>query len=77
MHNTVQNLINIEKDIKNNSNELNRNNQTKVIAVSKTFAIDKIMPLINYGHLDFGENKVQEAVDKWLEIKEKTILNYI
>ena len=71
MHNTVQNLINIEKDIKNNSSELNINNHTKIIAVSKTFGIDKIIPLINYGHIDFGENKVQEAIDKWLDIKEK------
>ena len=41
----------------------------KIIAVSKTFAIDKIIPLIEYGHLDFGENKVQEAIDKWTNIK--------
>ena len=47
------------------------NNLTKIIAVSKTFPIDKILPLIEYGHLDFGENKVQEAVDKWTDIKKK------
>ena len=41
----------------------------KIIAVSKTFSVDKILPLIEHGHLDFGENKVQEAVDKWTEIK--------
>ena len=41
----------------------------KIIAVSKTFSLDKILPLIEHGHLDFGENKVQEAVDKWTEIK--------
>ena len=43
----------------------------KIIAVSKTFAMDKILPLIEYGHLDFGENKVQEAIEKWTEIKTK------
>ena len=43
----------------------------KIIAVSKTFSLDKILPLIEHGHLDFGENKVQEAVDKWTEIKSK------
>lgn len=43
----------------------------KVIAVSKTFNLEKILPLINYGHLDYGENKVQEAVEKWTEIKHK------
>ena len=41
----------------------------KIIAVSKTFGIEKILPLIEYGHLDYGENKVQEAVDKWTKIK--------
>ena len=43
----------------------------KIIAVSKTFSLDKILPLIENGHLDFGENKVQEAADKWTEIKSK------
>mgnify|MGYP001229909427 CR=1 FL=1 len=43
----------------------------KVIAVSKTFKLEKILPLIEYGHLDYGENKVQEAIDKWAEIKLK------
>jgi len=71
MYNTVQKLINIEKEIKNNLNELNINHQTKIIAVSKTFGINKIMPLIDYGHIDFGENKVQEAIDKWSEIKDR------
>ena len=46
-------------------------NKPKIIAVSKTFAIDKILPLINHGHIDFGENKVQEAVNKWTDVKIK------
>ncbi len=41
----------------------------KIIAVSKTFKIDHILPLIEYGHLDYGENKVQEALEKWTGIK--------
>ena len=41
----------------------------KIIAVSKTFKIDDILPLINHGHINFGENKIQEAVDKWTDIK--------
>ena len=47
------------------------NHYPKVIAVSKTFKIDKILPLIEHGHIDYGENKVQEAVDKWTKIKKK------
>ena len=69
MHKTVQNLINIENKIKSNLSNLNKINLPNIIAVSKTFKIDKILPLIDYGHLNFGENKVQEAVDKWSDIK--------
>ena len=69
MHITVKNLLDIENNIKNNLNILNINNYPKIIAVSKTFKIDKILPLIEHGHLNFGENKVQEAIEKWTEIK--------
>ena len=69
MHNTVKNLLDIDTDIKDYLNKLNINNNTKVVAVSKTFKINKILPLIEYGHIDYGENKVQEAVDKWTDIK--------
>ena len=70
MHKSVQNLIEIEKEIKLNLSNLNINNLPKIIAVSKTFKIDKILPLIEYGHTDFGENKVQEAIDKWENLRE-------
>jgi len=66
MHKTVQNLINIKNKIKAVSADYNT---IKIIAVSKTFPLENILPLINYGHLDYGENKVQEAVKKWSEIK--------
>ena len=65
MHNTVKNLLNIENNIK----KLNISNNPKIIAVSKTFKIDKILPLLDHGHIDFGENKVQEALEKWTSIK--------
>ena len=71
MHNTVQNLIEITDEIKLNLRDSNIVNLPKIIAVSKTFEIDKILPLIDYGHIDFGENKIQEAVDKWTKIKSK------
>ena len=69
MHNTVKNLFNIENNIKIHLNKLNINNKPKIVAVSKTFKIDKILPLIEHGHLDYGENKVQEAIEKWTDIK--------
>jgi PLP dependent protein len=71
MHNSVQNLINTKNIIKSKLDDLKINKLPKIIAVSKTFKIDKILPLVEYGHLDYGENKVQEALDKWSEIKEK------
>ena len=71
MHNTVKNLLDIDNNIKAYLNKLHINNEPKIIAVSKTFKIDKILPLIEYGHLDYGENKVQEAVEKWTNIKQK------
>ena len=69
MHNTVKNLLDIENNIKHYLNKLNINNNPKIVAVSKTFKIDKILPLIDHGHIDYGENKVQEAIEKWTEIK--------
>ena len=71
MHKTVQNLIDIENQIKSNLSGSNTIKLPKIIAVSKTFKMDNISPLIEHGHIDFGENKVQEAIDKWTEIKEK------
>ena len=65
MHKTVNNLILINKEL----SAINSN--TKIIAVSKTFPMEHIMPIIEHGHLHFGENKVQEAVEKWTEIKER------
>ena len=70
MHQTVQNLLNINTQIKAKINELKYNNyKAEIIAISKTFSISHILPLIDYGHIHFGENKVQEAIEKWFEIK--------
>ncbi len=70
MHITVKNLLNLEKNIQSKINNLNYNDYNpKIIAVSKTFKIDHINPLIEHGHIHFGENKVQEALEKWNDIK--------
>ena len=71
MHNTVKNLLDIDNNIKDYLDKLHINNEPKIVAVSKTFKIDKILPLIEYGHMHYGENKVQEAVEKWTDIKKK------
>ena len=69
MHNIVQNLVDIQNKINSHLEEHKIDKVPKIIAVSKTFKIEKILPLIDHGHKHFGENKVQEAVDKWTEIK--------
>ena len=71
MHETIEKLIHIEKLVKSKKKDLNLNKLPRIIAVSKTFSIDKILPLIEHGHIDFGENKVQEAIEKWTELKNK------
>ena len=72
MHKSIYNLIQIEKEIQSNIINLDTATKSpKIIAVSKTHPIASILPLINHGHLDFGENKVQEAIDKWSDIKNK------
>ena len=63
MHNSINNLASIQNTLKTN--------KVKIIAVSKTFPINEILPLINHGHIHFGENKVQEAIEKWQEIKKE------
>ena len=55
--------------IKSNIKQTNKAQRIHIIAVSKTFKLDHIMPLIDHGHLHYGENKVQEAESKWNEIK--------
>ena len=71
MHDPVQKYTDIINLIKLKIEDKKINKSPKIIAVSKTFSLEKILPLINYGHLDYGENKVQEAIDKWTEIKNK------
>ena len=69
MHNSVQKLINIQNSLELKLKNLEISKLPNIIAVSKTFKIEKILPLIEFGHLHYGENKVQEAVDKWTDIK--------
>ena len=72
MHNVLERLISIQSEIKELLIKNNRQNQKpNVIVVCKTFSIDKILPLIEFGHLNFGENKVQEADLKWNKVKKK------
>ncbi len=70
MHKNLDQLIYIQKEIQTKIIELNyQNYKPKIIAVTKTFAMEQILPLIHHNHEDFGENKVQEANEKWTEIK--------
>ena len=69
MHDVIKSYKEVISAIEHRLKDQNITTQPKVIAVSKTFSLDKILPLIDYGHLDYGENKVQEAIEKWTNIK--------
>ena len=72
MHQIQNNLIEIQNKIKKKIDEFSLDKYNpKIIAVSKTFSENEILPLLNFGHLEFGENKVQEALQKWKNLKEK------
>ncbi len=73
MHESVKKYKDIVNSIKRELEGQKITIFPKIIAVSKTFQLEKINPLIEYGHLDYGENKVQEALDKWSEIKKKNL----
>jgi pyridoxal phosphate enzyme (YggS family) len=66
LHKSIDNLNLIKEDLKS---KINNYQNVKIIAVSKTFPMEAIIPLIEYGHLEYGENKVQEAITKWTEVK--------
>ena len=68
MHKTIKNLEDINRELKL---EIKENSLPIIIAVSKTFPESEIVPLIEYGHSHFGENKVQEALNKWTNLKVK------
>ena len=71
MHGSIQKYKDIINLIKLKLEDQKITKLPKIIAVSKTFTIEKILPLIEYGHLDYGENKVQEALEKWSELRSK------
>ena len=77
MHESVKKYNNIVNSIKQELEGQKNIIFPKIIAVSKTFQLERIIPLIEYGHLDYGENKVQEALDKWSEIKKENPVKFI
>ena len=70
MHNIINNLKKIQNQIKD-CKAAKFINTPKIIAVSKTFEMSKIIPLIEHGHIHFGENKIQESLNKWPKTKEQ------
>ena len=62
-------MVNVVKNFDLVKGEISSYKNVNIIAVSKTFSISHILPLINHGHHHFGENKVQEAQEKWTSIK--------
>tara|TARA_B110001454_G_scaffold194354_1_gene195869 strand:+ start:707 stop:1372 length:666 start_codon:yes stop_codon:yes gene_type:complete len=71
MHISVQNLNFIKNKVKEIIDRKQLKTSPKIIVVSKTFEMNKILHLVKYGHLHFGENKIQEAENKWTNIKKE------
>ncbi len=69
MHFSLQNLNLIKSKVSNIINEKQLKIDSKIIVVSKTFNFNKIKPLLDYGHIHFGENKIQETEDKWENVR--------
>ena len=69
----MQNLNVIKNNVKEIIDRKQLNTSPKVIAVSKTFEMEKIIHLVKYGHLHFGENKIQEAENKWIDVKKEYV----
>ena len=68
MHKSIKNLQDINREL---AGEIKENSLPNIIAVSKTFPISEIVPLVSHGHIHFGENKTQEAISKWSDTKLK------
>ena len=71
MHVNVKRLQTVNNKVKEIINKKQLKTTPRIIAVSKTFPLDQITPLLDYGHIHFGENKVQEADQKWKDVKKK------
>ena len=69
MHSSIDKLNIVKNKVNKIIKEKQLKTNPKIIIISKTFSIDKIKPLIENKHIHFGENKVQEAEDKWSETR--------
>ena len=71
MHINVKRLQIVNDKVKEIINKKQLKTTPQIIAVSKTFPLTEITPLLDFGHIHFGENKVQEADHKWNDVKKK------
>ena len=71
MHTTLEKLTRIENKVNEIINKKQLKTNPKIVVVTKTFPLDKIMPLLEKGHMHYGENKIQEAENKWVDIKNR------
>ena len=69
MHESILKLNLVKNKVKEITNKKQLKINAKIIVITKTFPLSKILPLLNNGHIDFGENKIQEAEQKWSEKK--------
>jgi len=71
MHTTLEKLTRVKNKVNEIINKKQLKTDPKIVVVTKTFSMDKIMPLLDNGHMHYGENKIQEAENKWVDIKNR------
>ena len=71
MHSSFEKLTLLKNKVKEIVDEKQLKNDPKIIVVTKTFSLNKIIPLLENGHIHYGENKIQEAESKWLQVKKR------
>ena len=71
MHTTLNNLDRVKNEVNEIVSKKQLKTVPKIIVVTKTFPLNKIMPLLENGHVHYAENKIQEAENKWIDIKNR------
>ena len=71
MHRTLEKFNQVKNKVNEIVNEKQLKTYPKIIVVTKTFSLNKIMPLLENGHIHYAENKIQEAENKWIDIKKR------
>ena len=71
MHTTLEKLSRVKNKVNEIISKKQLKTKPKIVVVTKTFPLNKILPLLENGHIHYGENKIQEAENKWIDTKNR------